>query len=96
MKTRATHKNSGCWRVAAAFLWGFYLFLTAPLAFSEQPDETITVGIVGDNKPYSFDDGPGASGFSVDVLREVARQSGLNFRFRAGTWPANHDGILRG
>ncbi|TYC58225.1 transporter substrate-binding domain-containing protein [Marinobacter sp. BW6] len=63
---------------------------------SEQPDDTVTVGIVGDNKPYSFDDGPGASGFSVDILREVARQTDLDFRFRAGSWPEIYDAFLRG
>jgi diguanylate cyclase (GGDEF)-like protein len=66
------------------------------VAVSEQPDNAITVGIVGDNKPYSFDDGPGASGFSVDVLREVARNADLNFRFRAGSWPEIYDAFVRG
>ncbi|WP_228705776.1 transporter substrate-binding domain-containing protein [Marinobacter sp. es.048] len=70
--------------------------LTAPLAVAEQPGHAITVGIVSDNKPYSFDDGPGASGFSVDVLREVARQTDLNFRFQAGSWPEVYDAFLRG
>jgi diguanylate cyclase (GGDEF)-like protein len=62
---------------------------------SEQAADTVTVGIVGDNKPYSFDDGPGASGFSVDVLREVARNADLNFRFRAGSWPEIYDAFIR-
>lgn len=96
MDTRATHKKNQCWSVTAALLWGFFLLLAAPLALSEPPDDVITVGIVGDNKPYSFDDGPGASGFSVDVLREVARQADLNFRFRAGSWPEIYDAFLRG
>ena len=51
---------------------------------------------MGDNKPYSFDDGPGASGFSVDVLREVARKADLTFQFRAGSWPEIYDAFLRG
>ena len=96
MDTRATKRKNQCWSLAAALSWCFCLFLAATPAFSEQPGDTVTVGIVGDNKPYSFDDGPGASGFSVDVLREVARQSGLNFRFRAGSWPEIYDAFLRG
>ncbi|WP_449285943.1 transporter substrate-binding domain-containing protein [Marinobacter sp. PE14] len=96
MKTRATHKETRYRSVAATVLWALCLMLASPLAMSEQAEDTVTVGIVGDNKPYSFDDGPGASGFSVDVLREVARKADLTFRFRAGSWPEIYDAFLRG
>ena len=96
MKTSDTHKETRYRSVAATVLWALCLLLASPLAMSEQADDTVTVGIVGDNKPFSFDDGPGASGFSVDVLREVARNADLNFRFRAGSWPEIYDAFLRG
>lgn len=96
MDTRATYSETRCRSVAATILWALCLLLSSPLAASEQPDNTVTVGIVGDNKPYSFDDGPGASGFSVDVLREVARQADLHFEFRAGSWPEIYDAFLQG
>ena len=82
--------------MAAALLWALCLFLFSPQAMSDQSDRTVIVGVVSDNKPYSFDDGLGASGFSIDVLREVAKQSGLDFQFRAGSWPEVYDAFLRG
>lgn len=96
MKTSDTHKETRYRSVAATVLWALCLLLASPLTMSEQADDTVTVGIVGDNKPFSFDDGPGASGFSVDVLREVARNADLNFRFRAGSWPEIYDAFVRG
>jgi len=96
MNSHATFLQHRFLSVAVALFWVLCLLPASPLATAEQSNETITVGIVGDNKPYSFDDGPGASGFSVDVLREVARQSGLNFVFRAGSWPEIYDAFLRG
>ena len=96
MNTRATNKKNQCLSVAVAFLSALCLLLASPAAMTEEADDTVTVGIVGDNKPYSFDDGLGASGFSVDVLREVARQADLNLRFRAGSWPEVYDAFLRG
>ncbi|MFN2360633.1 MAG: transporter substrate-binding domain-containing protein [Marinobacter sp.] len=57
---------------------------------------TVSVGIVSDNKPYSNIEGRTPSGFSIDVLREVARHSELNFNFRAGTWPEVFGAFMRG
>lgn len=59
-------------------------------------EETTSVGIVADNQPYTAINGRAPSGFSVDVLREVARQSGLKLEFRAGSWPEVFGAFLRG
>ncbi len=50
-------------------------------------NQIVSVGIVADNKPYSNIEGRTPSGFSIDVLREVASHAGLTLDFRAGTWP---------
>ncbi|MDL0430920.1 transporter substrate-binding domain-containing protein [Marinobacter sp. TBZ242] len=50
-------------------------------------NQTVSVGVTAANKPYAFIEGRTPSGFSIDVLREVARQSGLSLDFRVGTWP---------
>ena len=56
----------------------------------------VSVGIVADNKPYTSMVGRTASGFSIDIVREVARQSGLDIEFRAGTWPEVFGAFERG
>ncbi|NMT62563.1 transporter substrate-binding domain-containing diguanylate cyclase [Marinobacter orientalis] len=58
--------------------------------------QTVSVGIVADNKPYSNIEGRTPSGFSIDVLREVARQADLTLEFRAGTWPEIYGAFLHG
>jgi diguanylate cyclase (GGDEF)-like protein len=82
--------------LAIAVLFAVGCLLCVPAANAGQPDETVTVGIVADNKPYSFNEGRSASGFSVDILREVAAQSGLHFAFRAGSWPEVYGAFMRG
>ncbi|WP_421843279.1 transporter substrate-binding domain-containing diguanylate cyclase [Marinobacter algicola] len=59
-------------------------------------NEPVSVGIVADNKPYTSMVGRTASGFSIDIVREVARQSGLDIEFRAGTWPEVFGAFERG
>lgn len=71
------------------------LILLAAPVFAETP-RTISIGIVSDNQPYSSMDGREASGFSVDVLQEVAHQAGLTFAFRAGSWPDIYAAFLNG
>ena len=58
--------------------------------------EPVSIGIVADNKPYTSMVGRTASGFSIDIVREVARQSGLDIEFRAGTWPEVFGAFERG
>lgn len=57
---------------------------------------TVSVGIVSDNRPYSDVDGRTPAGFSIDVLREVARHSNLTFEFRAGNWSDVFAAFMRG
>lgn len=77
-----------------AFVVLVLTFLSMP-AWSSQ-NQTVTVGIVADNQPYSDADGRSYSGFSIDVLREVAHHTGLTLDFRAGTWPEIFGAFLNG
>lgn len=83
-------------RVAALVLLAIAGLLVSAAVNSQETPDPITVGIVADNKPYSFVEGRTAAGFSVDVLRDVARQSGLEFTFRAGSWPEVYGAFMRG
>ena len=96
MSTLATPHRFPCMNLAIAVLFALGCLLYVPAANAGQTAETVTVGIVADNKPYSFNEGRGASGFSIDILREVAAQSGLNFTFRAGSWPEVYGAFMRG
>lgn len=60
------------------------------------PQRVVTIGVVADNEPYTFFEGRNPSGFSIDVLREVARNSNLTFDFRAGSWPEIYAAFQRG
>jgi len=60
------------------------------------PHRVVTIGVVADNEPYTFFEGRNPSGFSIDVLREVARNSNLTFDFRAGSWPEIFAAFQRG
>ncbi|HTN34523.1 MAG TPA: transporter substrate-binding domain-containing protein, partial [Marinobacter sp.] len=63
---------------------------------SAQADAPVTIGVVSDDKPYSFFEDKVAAGFSVDILREVSVNSGLTFQFRAGSWPEIYTAFMRG
>ncbi len=76
-------------------------FAVLVLAFLSVPawpsvNGPVSVGIVADNKPYTSIEGRTPSGFSIDVLREVARQSGVDLEFRAGSWSEVFGAFLRG
>lgn len=71
------------------------LMLVSPLVTAEDAD-TVSIGIVSDNKPYSSISGREATGFSIDVLHEVERHAGLKFNFRAGSWPEIYNAFLNG
>lgn len=58
--------------------------------------QVVTIGVVADNKPYTFFEGRTPSGFSIDVLKEVGRNSHITFDFRAGSWPDIYAAFLRG
>ena len=68
--------------------------LTLPGIAGAQP--AVTVGIVDNNMPYSnLEDGT-ASGFSVDVLRQMADNANLTLEFQAGHWPEIYSAFMNG
>lgn len=83
-------------------LWFYWLVLLLTLAtpcqatVSPADKRVVTIGVVADNEPYSFFEGRNPSGFSIDVLREVARNANLAFDFRAGSWPDIYAAFMRG
>ena len=82
-----------------SFMALLLLLVVAGLARAESPADrppVITIGVVADNEPYSFFEGRIPTGFSIDVLREVARNANLTFDFRAGSWPDIYAAFLRG
>lgn len=60
------------------------------------PLPTVTIGVVADHEPYSWVENGRVVGFSIDVLDEIARQAGLRFEYRAGSWPELYPAFLRG
>ncbi|MCH8499133.1 MAG: transporter substrate-binding domain-containing protein [Marinobacter sp.] len=74
-----------------ALMW---LFATSAIAVKST--EVITVGIVADNAPYSWVQDGEVTGFSIDVLEEIAAHTGLVFDYRAGSWPELYPAFLRG
>ncbi|PSF08988.1 diguanylate cyclase [Marinobacter halophilus] len=70
--------------------------LTAQATEPDNGNRVVTIGVVADNEPYTFFEGRNPAGFSIDVLREVARNSNLTFDFRAGSWPDIYAAFLRG
>ena len=56
----------------------------------------ITIGIVADNAPYSHYGPAGPEGFSIDILDEVSRLSGMPFEYRVGSWTDVYSAFLRG
>ncbi len=76
------------WPVVYALVVVISLFTSPALANDIVPlnQKTISVGIVADNEPYSSYGANGTEGFSVDVLNEVSRISGLKFEYRVGSW----------
>ncbi|MAK56704.1 MAG: diguanylate cyclase [Pusillimonas sp.] len=47
---------------------------------------TVSIGVVADNEPYSSFGANGTEGFSIDVLNEIGRISGLKMVYRVGSW----------
>ena len=94
MNSHATFLQHRFLSVAVVIFWILCLLPISPLATAEQSRETITAGIVGDNKPYSFDDGPGASGFSADALQEVADTGEVALNAIERAWLEAHNSQL--
>ena len=72
------------------------LWLVLNHAYAVTKADTITVGIVADNAPYSWVQDGEVTGFSIDVLEEIAAHTGLVFDYRAGSWPELYPAFLRG
>lgn len=60
-----------------------------------QPPDSISIGIVADNEPYSSYGRNGAEGFSVDVLNKVSELTGIRFEYRVGSWTDIYSAFLR-
>ncbi len=63
------------------------LLLAAPGVFADAPAKTIEVGCNNDFAPYEFADSSGQpDGYTVELMRAVAREAGLEVHFVAGPW----------
>lgn len=85
----------GAWLIVVA-LFASLMAWNAAADEPASPQRVVTIGVVADNEPYSFFEGRNPSGFSIDVLREVASNSNLTFDFRAGSWPDIYAAFQRG
>ena len=56
----------------------------------------VKIGIIGDNEPYSAVRAGNVEGFSIDVLEEISRHTGLRFSYKAGSWPEIYRAFERG
>jgi ABC-type amino acid transport substrate-binding protein len=56
----------------------------------------VKIGIIGDNEPYSAVRAGSVEGFSIDVLEEISRHTGLRFSYKAGSWPEIYPAFERG
>ncbi len=54
------------------------------MAFSEEEPETIVVGLDENYPPYEFLEDDEPKGYTIDVIREVARVMGFKLKFQAG------------
>ncbi len=86
------------------FFWAILLLIqsaqasTTPAKAAAQSKipESLTVGIVADNEPYSSIEGHTVKGFSVDILNKLGETLGVRFDYRAGSWPDIYAAFLRG
>lgn len=71
--------------------------LQAADAFQTHQHHAIIVGSELDYPPYAMVDANGqADGFSVDLIKAVAKETGLELRFRVGPWNRVKDMLERG
>ncbi|MEX2474627.1 transporter substrate-binding domain-containing protein [Marinobacter sp.] len=71
------------------------IILLSPTVAAEET-ETVSIGIVSDNLPYSSMTGREGAGFSIDILKEVERHAGVTFALRAGSWPEIYTAFING
>ncbi len=103
MRPASNYKRFACPGAIFPWLAAFVLLalsLSPAPVYAQQADTgdkpVVSIGIVADNQPYSNVEGRTASGFSVDVLREVAQHAGITFRFQAGSWPEIYGAFMAG
>lgn len=84
----------GCSLLAVFVL--FLLFLPEGVSANSTDRTTVSIGIVDNNMPYSNMKDLSPSGFSVDVLREMASNAGITLEFQAGNWTEIYDAFLDG
>ncbi|MBV0932359.1 transporter substrate-binding domain-containing protein [Marinobacterium weihaiense] len=75
---------------------GMLLYLLPLMAVAGAPAAPLSVGIVANNEPYSSYGPNGLQGFSIDLLDELSRISGLDFEYRVGSWSEIYAAFLRG
>jgi len=80
------------WISALRFVSFVLLVFVCQTAFAR----AVSIGVVADNEPYSSFGSAGLQGFSIDVLDEVSRISGVSFEYRMGSWPEIYGAFLRG
>ena len=94
MRTNFTNQLSASVKFLA------FLLLAASFANTVNTAETqteIRVGCEEDFSPYAFVDASGqAAGFSIDLIKAVAKRTGLKPVFSTGTWDAEWDGLVAG
>ena len=78
-------------------LFVFLLLSLAECVSANSTDgTTVSIGIVDNNMPYSTMKDLSPSGFSVDVLREMASNADITLEFQAGNWTEIYDAFLNG
>ncbi len=94
MKIKNTNRMSPSARFLAAILLASFFSNTVMAA---EAKTEIRVGCENDFSPYAFVDPSGqASGFSVDLIKAVAKKEGLNPVISTGTWEAGWNGLVTG
>ncbi len=85
------------WRLVAACLLVAIVAPALAAAESKAAPQEIRVGISEDFRPYDFIDKDGqAAGFSVDLVKAVAKAMGLRVRFVPGKWDHIWSGLVAG
>lgn len=99
MSTHALSRST----IFSVWLTLFYLLTLVLPALANTDDSTnenratpVIIGVIADDKPYSFFEDRAPTGFSIDILREIEANSGLTFQFQAGSWPEIYSAFMRG
>lgn len=82
---RTTSRNSLFFCIFLSILLLFSTSSADPVRFS--PEKTILVGVNKDFAPVEFQNSKGnPDGYTIDLLKAIARKEGLNFKFMLDTW----------